>query len=78
MYALFLQSEFWRRVCHVQDGDTALIGAAAKGHTDCVRLLIDAGADKDVRTNVRVCHYNLSQLRVYFIFLFSPSLFHLD
>jgi ankyrin repeat protein len=34
---------------------TALMCAAAKGHTDFVRLLIDAGADKDVKDNVRVC-----------------------
>ncbi len=27
--------------------------AAEQGHTDCVRLLLDAGADKDVADNVR-------------------------
>jgi ankyrin repeat protein len=36
-----------------QDGNTALIRAAAKGHANCVRLLIDAGADKDIRNTVR-------------------------
>ena len=29
------------------DGFTALICAAHKGHTDYVRLLVDGGADKD-------------------------------
>jgi ankyrin repeat protein len=36
-----------------QGGWTALILAAWNGHADCVRLLIDAGAGKDARNNVR-------------------------
>ena len=32
-----------------QDGYTALIFAVQHHHTDCVRLLLDAGADKEVR-----------------------------
>ena len=36
-----------------QDGATALIWAAEMGRADCVRLLIDAGADKDAENNVR-------------------------
>ncbi len=37
-----------------QDGWTALIFAAAQGHADCARLLLDAGADKEAKTtNVR-------------------------
>ena len=39
-----------------QDGWTALMWAAERGHADCVQLLIDAGADKDVRNEVRVSH----------------------
>jgi hypothetical protein len=27
--------------------------AAASGHTECARLLLDAGADKDIKNNVR-------------------------
>jgi ankyrin repeat protein len=34
-------------------GRTALILAADQGHVDCARLLLDAGADKNVKTNVR-------------------------
>lgn len=30
-----------------QDGRTALICAAEKGHADCVRLLVEGGADKE-------------------------------
>jgi ankyrin repeat protein len=33
------------------DGDTALIWAARKGHTACVLLLMYAGVDKQVRNN---------------------------
>ena len=36
-----------------QDGRTALICAALKGHTDCVRLLLDAGADTNATDRVR-------------------------
>ncbi len=38
---------------HAQYGRTALIWAAAKGHADCVRLLLDAGADKEAKCKVR-------------------------
>jgi ankyrin repeat protein len=37
----------------LQNGWTALINAAYSGHVDCARLLIDAGADKDAKCNVR-------------------------
>jgi ankyrin repeat protein len=38
----------------VQDAWTALMCAAAHDRADCVRLLIEAGADKDIRNNVCV------------------------
>jgi ankyrin repeat protein len=38
----------------LQSGSTALICAAVYGQADCARLLIDAGADMDVRNEVRV------------------------
>ncbi len=37
-----------------QDGYTPLIRAAWKGNTDCVRLLLEAGADKDTVDAVRI------------------------
>ncbi len=37
-----------------QIGSTALIFAAHNGRADCVRLLLDAGADKDAKDKVRV------------------------
>ncbi len=39
--------------CQTQDGHTALILASANSRADCVRLLIDAGADKEAKSNVR-------------------------
>jgi ankyrin repeat protein len=39
-----------------QGGETALICAAYEGHIDCVRLLVEAGADKNAKSNVRACH----------------------
>jgi ankyrin repeat protein len=37
-----------------QHGSTALICVAQNGRAECARLLIDAGADTDVRNYVRV------------------------
>jgi ankyrin repeat protein len=39
-----------------QDGDTALISAAAKGRSACVRLLLEGGA-KGVKDQVRRLGY---------------------
>ena len=36
-----------------QTGWTALICAAAYGHFECARLLLNAGADTEAKTNVR-------------------------
>ena len=38
---------------HAQDGRSALIRAAAEGSADCVRALLEAGADKEAHINVR-------------------------
>ena len=35
-----------------QDGYTALIRAGREGHLDCVRLLIESGADKEAKHEV--------------------------
>ena len=37
----------------LQYQDTALTDASHNGHADCVRLLLEAGADKEVKSNVR-------------------------
>ncbi len=39
--------------CHTQDGDTALICAAYHGKTDCVRLFVEVGVEKEAKNNVR-------------------------
>ncbi len=41
-----------RRTC-AQGGETPLMWAAEKGHADCARLLLDAGADTNITTSVR-------------------------
>jgi ankyrin repeat protein len=40
---------------NLQDGDTVLICAAVSGQTTCVRLLLEGGANKQARNNVRAC-----------------------
>ena len=39
---------------NTQEGRSALMMAAAIGHLDCVRLLLDADADKNTPDKVRV------------------------
>ena len=45
---------FWRHIGRrrAQNGRTALMCSAEKGHADCMRLLLDAGADKEAKTDV--------------------------
>ncbi len=38
---------------NTQDGWTALMSAASRDHAECVRLLLEAGADKDAMMHVR-------------------------
>jgi hypothetical protein len=58
-YSGFLKCSILRWPCvfggesDSQFGRTALILAAARGHADCVQLLIDAGADKEAKDRVR-------------------------
>ena len=47
-------SIFLRCESDKQDGFTALIKAAMNGRAECMRLLIDAGANKEARDRVRV------------------------
>ena len=37
--------------CHAQNGATPLWKAACYGHLDCVRLLVEAGANKNIVDN---------------------------
>ncbi len=69
----------------MQHGWTALMKAAHGGRKDCVRLLIDAGADTDAKNTVRVgrCVAGVLHFSFYFprltfhrnCFCFNPSLF---
>ena len=46
--------------CIAQEGWTALMLAVSEGHTDCVRLLIDNGADKEAKDEVRYSAHSSS------------------
>jgi hypothetical protein len=46
--AVFFQIMFF------QNGQTALMWAAHGDFTECARLLVEAGADKDAQDNVRM------------------------
>ena len=48
-----------------QSGNTALIGAGYGGHEDCVRLLVDAGADKEAKDDVRVTGFFIMGIYIY-------------
>ena len=52
---VFLTLFLLSALCHFQTqyGCTAMIAAAHAGHTECVRLLLDAGADKNAKACVR-------------------------
>jgi hypothetical protein len=48
--------------------------AAKTGHTDCVRLLIDAGADKEAKSKVRIDRFVATRASVRFILPFDIAL----
>lgn len=60
-----------RHVHFAQDGSTVLINAAANGHADCVRLLLESGADMEAKNNVRAA---VAHARVWFLHEFGNSL----
>ena len=47
-------------VPHTQNGETVLIRAAADGKVDCVRLLLEAGANAEATRSVRTNQNNAS------------------
>ena len=55
-YLLTLTIDVYYDYCFIfislQDGDTALIDAATKGHTSIVKILVDYGAGTDIRNEV--------------------------
>ena len=58
--------------CVSQSGSTALMRAAAHDYAVCVRLLVEAGADKEAKDRVRVSPLfirSLSRLIGFMIFL---------
>ena len=49
---------------HAQNGVTALMLAARFGHVDCAQLLLQAGADKNAKTQVCFGLYFRSELEI--------------
>ena len=47
------------RLSPMQDGVTPLFQAANNGHTDCLRLFLENGADMEVKNNVRTVWFLL-------------------
>jgi hypothetical protein len=58
-----------------QKGGTALIRAAAEGRTECVRLLVYAGADTDAQDVVRIGLGGIATMHLYSMVLFIVFLF---
>ncbi len=73
IYCIWLT--FAALIPRVQDGCTALMHAAAKGHTECVRLLLDDGADKNAQSNVRDLSHRFLCFWWYFVVLTQSNHF---
>jgi hypothetical protein len=54
-----------------QNGWTALIHAVKSGHADCVRLLLETGADKKAKDRVRVIRAAVSAMERVFLIRFG-------
>jgi hypothetical protein len=61
----------WRQAQFAQDGYTALMCAAWKGRTECVRLLLDAGADTKLKEKVRDGSWYRCFVGLLFVHMFS-------
>ena len=49
---IYVEGTTLHHMKHMQNGDTALILAASGGHQNCVRLLVDAGANTEAKNKV--------------------------
>ena len=66
MIAIFLKSQ-------MQSDCTALICASRAGHTECVRLLVEAEADKELRDHVRLFSHDVEFVHLNIIELLLVS-----
>ena len=46
----------------LQDGDTALVKAAEKGHTSTVKILVEHGAAVDIQNKVTILYASHAQV----------------
>ena len=58
--------------CYDQDGWTAMIKAAYKGHKDIVEYLVSQGADKDIKNNVSstLVHLHLYKMKYMYMYMY--------
>jgi ankyrin repeat protein len=57
----------------VQKGNTALICAGLNGHVECARLLLEVGADKEAKNNVRESVFPVCVCLCLFLFWLNDS-----
>ena len=62
MMLIGAEAEHWARLARAQDKYSALIYASWNGRTECVRLLLDAGADKEAKDEVRASRSSVPAL----------------
>ena len=60
-----------------QDGATALIYAAGRGHTAMVQALVEAGADINIQGNVRSSMYLSNQMKQTCLYEISQNISHI-
>jgi ankyrin repeat protein len=60
MFVVLLGNFFY---LSIQNGDTPLHKAVRGGHTNCIQILLEAGAIPTLRNEVTVIQYRISVLR---------------
>lgn len=53
LYCFGICHALWHSNILSQDGLTSLLYSVENGHTECVRLLVESGADKEAKNDVR-------------------------
>ena len=69
MLVAFITTTTTTSYCYDQNGATAMMLAAVKGHKDIVEYLVSQGADKDIKNNVSttLVHEHLYKMTYFYI-----------